>query len=62
MKPETMMIDDVKHVSADKTGQPAIPGKREVVVVDRGWIYADDGNGTTKKIGIVGELFIAINQ
>lgn len=48
MKPETMMIDDVKYVRADKSSQAAIPGKRAVIVVDRGWIYAGD---VTRKDG-----------
>ena len=48
MKPETLMIDDVKYVRADKSPQAVIPGKRAVIVVDRGWIYAGD---VTRKDG-----------
>jgi hypothetical protein len=37
-QPKTMEINGVKYVRAD---QPK-PGKRAVIVVDRGWIYAGD--------------------
>lgn len=40
-KPDTMMIDDTKYVREDSVAlQPN--GKRAVVVVDRGWIWAGD--------------------
>lgn len=39
MKPESLMIDDVKYVKAE-TEKPA--GNRAVIVVDRGWIFAGD--------------------
>ena len=50
MKPETLKIDDVEYIRKDRAAQPAIPGKRAVVVVDRGWIFAGD---VTRKDGRV---------
>jgi hypothetical protein len=38
----TVVIDGVKYVRADSVGTPVKPGKRAVVVVDRGWIFAGD--------------------
>ena len=35
-------IDGTKYVRADSVSAPVIPGKRAVVVVDRGWIFAGD--------------------
>ena len=41
MKPETLMIDEVKYVRAD-TVELKPSGNRAVVVIDRGWIFAGD--------------------
>lgn len=41
-KPETITIDDTKYIRADAVSAPPLPGKRAVVVVDRGWIFAGD--------------------
>jgi len=49
-KPESLSIDGVKYVREDLAVPPPIPGKRAVVVVDRGWIYAGD---VTRKDGRV---------
>ena len=40
-KPSTITIDNVKYVRADSV-PPTPTGKRAVVVVDRGWIFAGD--------------------
>lgn len=40
-KPNLIKIDDVEYVRSD-TVQPKPNGKRAVVVVDRGWIFAGD--------------------
>lgn len=40
-KPETITIDDVKYVRADAV-QVKPNGNRNVVVCDRGWIFAGD--------------------
>jgi len=39
--PDTISIDNVQYVRADKVPTPP-PGNRAVVVVDRGWIFAGD--------------------
>ena len=39
-KPERIKIDEVEYVRAE--AQPPPNGKRAVVVVDRGWIWAGD--------------------
>jgi len=35
-------LDGVEYVRADEVGQKAIPGKRAVLVIDRGWMAAGD--------------------
>lgn len=35
-------VNGVKYVRADSVGAPVPNGKRAVVVVDRGWIFAGD--------------------
>ena len=35
-------VNGVKHVRADQVTSPVPNGKRAVVVVDRGWIFAGD--------------------
>lgn len=35
-------VNGVKYVRADQVAAAPIPGKRAVVVVDRGWIFAGD--------------------
>ena len=35
-------LDGVKYVRADSLASPALPGKRAVIVLDRGWIVAGD--------------------
>jgi hypothetical protein len=39
-KPQTITIDDVQYIRADSVSKPT--GKRAIVVVDRGWIFAGD--------------------
>lgn len=40
--PKTIKIDEIEYVRADSVQHKPIPGKRAVVVVDRGWIFAGD--------------------
>jgi len=35
-------LDGVKYVRADSIASPIVPGKRHVLVLDRGWIVAGD--------------------
>ena len=39
---ETIKINEIDYVRADKVTCPQPNGKRAVVVVDRGWIFAGD--------------------
>lgn len=39
--PKTVKIDEIEYVRADAVAAPP-SGKRAVVVVDRGWIFAGD--------------------
>lgn len=39
-EPNSITINDVTYVRAD--AEQSVPGKRAVVVVDRGWIFAGD--------------------
>lgn len=41
MKPETMMIDDVKYVREDSIRKSEI-GEKRIIVADRGWVFAGD--------------------
>lgn len=41
MKPDTLMIDNVKYVREDSVAVKP-NGNRAVIVVDRGWIFAGD--------------------
>lgn len=41
-KPHEISIDGTKYVRADGVQPPKLPGKRAVVVLDRGWIVAGD--------------------
>lgn len=40
MKPETMMIDEVKYIRADKADVK--PTKKQIVVLQRGWVVIGD--------------------
>lgn len=40
-KPNTIKIDEVEYVRADSV-TPVTPGRRAVIVIDRGWIAAGD--------------------
>lgn len=42
MKPETMMIDDVKYVREDSIQAVRDIGPKRIVVADRGWIFVGD--------------------
>lgn len=49
--PKTLKIDDETYVRASDVKAPKKPGKRAVVVLDRGWIVAgdvEDKNGRIK--------------
>ena len=39
---KTITLDGVEYVRADALAAKPIPGKRAVIVVDRGWIVAGD--------------------
>jgi hypothetical protein len=39
-KPETMMIDDVKYIRADRVSKDI--GPKRIVVADRGWVFVGD--------------------
>lgn len=39
---KTISIDGVDYVRADQLPEKSLPGKRAVVVVDRGWVFAGD--------------------
>lgn len=56
-KPETITIDDVKYVRADAvTVKPN--GNRNVVVCDRGWIFAGDVTRENGRIKIARALHV----
>lgn len=40
-KPTTIKIDDIEYVRSDLATKPIV-GNRNVIVVDRGWIFAGD--------------------
>ena len=42
IKAETLTLNGVEYVRADSISAPITTGKRVVVVVDRGWIFAGD--------------------
>ena len=50
MKPETMMIDEVKYVRADKVNEPSGPMK--IVILQRGWVMVGrfERNGSDCKL------------
>jgi hypothetical protein len=50
MKPETMMIDDVKYVRADKVAEPCGPIK--IAILQRGWVMVGrfERNGADCKL------------
>lgn len=53
MKPETIMIDDIKYVRADKI-QPELDGEYVIIRCDRSGVFAgviikEDGNTATVK-------------
>lgn len=45
---ETLSVNGVEYVRKDQAQAPPLPGKRAVVVVDRGWIFAGDIDDTSK--------------
>ena len=47
-KPETMMIDEVKYVRADSA--KVVPTKKQIVVLQRGWIVVGDVEKTETEI------------
>ena len=51
-KIDQIEINGVKYLRADQVKEPAKPGKRAVVVVDRGWIFAGDVEDTDGRIRI----------
>ena len=57
-KPETIVVDEVKYVRADKAAQTAIPGKRAVVVVDRGWIFAGDVTRENDRVRLTNAIWV----
>jgi len=50
MKPETMMIDEVKYVRADKVNEPCGPIK--IAILQRGWVMIGrfERNGSDCKL------------
>lgn len=42
MKPETMMIDDVKYVREDSIRKSVEIGEKRIIVADRGWVFVGD--------------------
>lgn len=42
MKPETMMIDDVKYVREDSIRKSIEIGEKRIIVADRGWVFAGE--------------------
>lgn len=51
-KIDQIEINGVKYIRADQAAVPAKPGKRAVVVVDRGWIFAGDVTDENGRIRI----------
>ena len=49
-KPETIMIDEVKYVRADQT--QVVPTKKQIVVLQRGWVVIGDINKSEAEITI----------
>ncbi len=41
-QPKSLMVDEVKYVREDSINHQIKPGKRAVIVVDRGWVFAGD--------------------
>ena len=41
MKPETMIIDDVKYIREDAVTTGEI-GEKRIIVADRGWVFVGD--------------------
>lgn len=39
---QKITLDGIEYVRADSVGEKALPGKRYVVVLDRGWVVAGD--------------------
>lgn len=50
MKPETMIIDEVKYVRADNIDVK--PTKKQIVVLQRGWIVVGDVNKSENEVTI----------
>ena len=49
-KPETIMIDEVKYIRADQT--KVTPTKKQIVVLQRGWIVVGDISKTNEEVTI----------
>lgn len=49
--PNTIKIDNVEYVRKDSVAPPSKPGKRAVVVFDRGWIFAGDVERKKNEVG-----------
>lgn len=45
---ETLSVNGVEYVRKDQAQPALLPGKRAVVVVDRGWIFAGDVDDTSQ--------------
>lgn len=50
MKPETMMIDDVKYIRADKVNVK--PTTKQIVVLQRGWVVIGDVEKSENEVRI----------
>lgn len=48
MKPETIMIDEVKYVRADSA--KVVPTKKQIVVLQRGWVVIGDVEKTETEV------------
>lgn len=49
-KPETIKIDDVEYVRSDKVN--VVPTKKQIVVLQRGWIVVGDVSKTETEVSI----------
>ena len=47
---ETLTVNGVEYVRADKARPQAIPGKRALFVIDRGWVVTGDVTETNGRI------------
>jgi hypothetical protein len=56
-KPSVIKIDDVEYIRADGIKAP-VSGKRAMIVVDRGWIFAGDVTRENGRIKLTRALHV----